>query len=481
MGDDDLPSGWRSKKSSSRPGMTYYIEVATGRTQWERPDGPAPSKKLRSDPAEEVGGGDEEVRVLHLLKKHRDSRRPASWRNPEITITKEEATDLVKKLREEIAGAEDVRAKFEDLAKVSVSLSLSLSLARWVSEAEVGCGSRIDRSIGTHARTHASGWSTLETRIARARKHAHALSLSLCPHPTTRRCADLGAPLPSSSPRFRSRAIAAAPSAAGTWAALGGGGCRSPLRRRASRSVRTSSRASWRPTAASTSFSESRSKNPIQSNPMHGGRGLWRGRPEGSESERIDVGGCNESASQESTVARISRKIHPWDDLSLAPGAPGAPGAPVRFPLGRRHLPLNAKKSSCDDSPPPPAQKNQKGNQKRGRPAKAAHLAEVGRPLQRQNYTGAADIFPEPEEPEEAIFFKMKLRERATRGFLRGHRGRRHQPGALPELKTGKLHEPALLRASLALFSFPRDVFGLWCRREAGTTLLGSHERRRPT
>ena len=133
--------------------MTYYIEVATGRTQWERPDGPAPSKKLRSDPAEEVGGGDEEVRVLHLLKKHRDSRRPASWRNPEITITKEEATDLVKKLREEIAGAEDVRAKFEDLAKVSVSLSLSLARSLGL-----GGGGRMripHRSIDRHARTHA--------------------------------------------------------------------------------------------------------------------------------------------------------------------------------------------------------------------------------------------------------------------------------------------------------------------------------------
>ena len=178
MGDDDLPSGWRSKKSSSRPGMTYYIEVATGRTQWERPDGPAPSKKLRSDPAEEVGGGDEEVRVLHLLKKHRDSRRPASWRNPEITITKEEATDLVKKLREEIAGAEDVRAKFEDLAKVSVSLSLSRSLAGSRRRRSDADPASIDRSARTHARTRRVG------RPSRPGSHAHAnmhtLCLSLC-------------------------------------------------------------------------------------------------------------------------------------------------------------------------------------------------------------------------------------------------------------------------------------------------------------
>lgn len=33
----------------------------------------------------------ETVQCLHLLQKHRGSRRPASWRNPHITITKEEA------------------------------------------------------------------------------------------------------------------------------------------------------------------------------------------------------------------------------------------------------------------------------------------------------------------------------------------------------------------------------------------------------
>ena len=73
---------------------------------------------MSSDNDGEGGDGLEEVRVLHLLKKHSKSRRPASWRNSNITITKEEAAALVKELREEISKAENVREKFEELASV---------------------------------------------------------------------------------------------------------------------------------------------------------------------------------------------------------------------------------------------------------------------------------------------------------------------------------------------------------------------------
>ena len=61
-----------------------------------------------------------EVRVLHLLKKHRGSRRPASWRCDKITITKDEASRLVSELRDQVvaAGEEGKRAKFEELARV---------------------------------------------------------------------------------------------------------------------------------------------------------------------------------------------------------------------------------------------------------------------------------------------------------------------------------------------------------------------------
>merc|ERR1711990_362821 len=49
----------------------------------------------------------------HLLVKHRDSRRPSSWRQDNITISKDEALVILKGYREKIVSGE---ATFEDLA-----------------------------------------------------------------------------------------------------------------------------------------------------------------------------------------------------------------------------------------------------------------------------------------------------------------------------------------------------------------------------
>ena len=61
-----------------------------------------------------------EVRVLHILKKHKDSRRPSSWRIPNITATKEEATaelsELLEVIQESPTG-DEMRATFEELAR----------------------------------------------------------------------------------------------------------------------------------------------------------------------------------------------------------------------------------------------------------------------------------------------------------------------------------------------------------------------------
>lgn len=37
-----------------------------------------------------------EVQVRHILKKHRGSRRPASWRNPNITQSKDESIQQIQ-------------------------------------------------------------------------------------------------------------------------------------------------------------------------------------------------------------------------------------------------------------------------------------------------------------------------------------------------------------------------------------------------
>merc|ERR1712072_1073641 len=55
----------------------------------------------------------EKVRGSHLLVKHKDSRRPASWRQDPITRTKEEALQLLAGYRARIVAKE---ATFEELA-----------------------------------------------------------------------------------------------------------------------------------------------------------------------------------------------------------------------------------------------------------------------------------------------------------------------------------------------------------------------------
>lgn len=48
---------------------------------------------IRQDNAATLDG---KIRVAHLLVKHRDSRRPASWREAQITRSKEEALEILK-------------------------------------------------------------------------------------------------------------------------------------------------------------------------------------------------------------------------------------------------------------------------------------------------------------------------------------------------------------------------------------------------
>ncbi|XP_062304073.1 peptidyl-prolyl cis-trans isomerase NIMA-interacting 1 isoform X2 [Osmerus eperlanus] len=101
MADDEkLPSGWekRMSRSSSR---VYYFNHITNASQWERPG------------AGEGGGDPDKVRCSHLLVKHNQSRRPSSWREENITRTKDEALELIQKYIEQIRSGEE---EFESLA-----------------------------------------------------------------------------------------------------------------------------------------------------------------------------------------------------------------------------------------------------------------------------------------------------------------------------------------------------------------------------
>lgn len=46
--------------------------------------------------AEVPGQGEGKIRCSHLLVKHRDSRRPSSWREAEITRSKEDAIEILR-------------------------------------------------------------------------------------------------------------------------------------------------------------------------------------------------------------------------------------------------------------------------------------------------------------------------------------------------------------------------------------------------
>uniref|UniRef100_A0A9J7Z3M8 Peptidyl-prolyl cis-trans isomerase n=1 Tax=Cyprinus carpio carpio TaxID=630221 RepID=A0A9J7Z3M8_CYPCA len=84
-------------------GRVYYFNHSTNASQWERPSGSG------ADGVSEV----EKVRCSHLLVKHKQSRRPSSWREENITRSKEEALQLIHKYIEQIKSGEE---DFENLA-----------------------------------------------------------------------------------------------------------------------------------------------------------------------------------------------------------------------------------------------------------------------------------------------------------------------------------------------------------------------------
>nr|XP_057945111.1 peptidyl-prolyl cis-trans isomerase NIMA-interacting 1 [Doryrhamphus excisus] len=99
--EENLPSGWE-KRMSRNSGKVYYFNHTTNASQWERPVG-------------DCLGEPDKVRCSHLLVKHNQSRRPSSWREPNITRSKDEAVDLIQKYIEQIKSGEE---KFDVLASL---------------------------------------------------------------------------------------------------------------------------------------------------------------------------------------------------------------------------------------------------------------------------------------------------------------------------------------------------------------------------
>lgn len=104
--ESEVPEGWE-KRTSRSTGMVYYLNVFTKESQWEVP----------TEPAKPSSNELQEVQASHLLVKHSGSRRPSSWREENITRSKEEARKILEGYLQKIEdGTEfaELASKYSD-------------------------------------------------------------------------------------------------------------------------------------------------------------------------------------------------------------------------------------------------------------------------------------------------------------------------------------------------------------------------------
>jgi NIMA-interacting peptidyl-prolyl cis-trans isomerase 1 len=120
-------------RRSNTKNLPYYFHAATKDSRWEPPAGTEP-EKLKTymaanhsskgvAPAPFAPTGDK-IRCAHLLVKHRDSRRPASWREPKITRSLEDAQTLIDGYQVQIQNYENgVEANAKSLSDLATTES----------------------------------------------------------------------------------------------------------------------------------------------------------------------------------------------------------------------------------------------------------------------------------------------------------------------------------------------------------------------
>ncbi|KAJ4303925.1 peptidyl-prolyl cis-trans isomerase Pin1 [Collariella sp. IMI 366227] len=111
--DTGLPQNWEVRHSQSK-NLPYYFNSVEKISRWE-PPADTDTEKLKkymaeyhshksapaaaaNPPAADTG----KIRAAHLLVKHRDSRRASSWRENQITRSKEEAMNILRGYEHEI-------------------------------------------------------------------------------------------------------------------------------------------------------------------------------------------------------------------------------------------------------------------------------------------------------------------------------------------------------------------------------------------
>jgi hypothetical protein len=93
--DAGLPAGWEVRHSNSK-NLPYYFNESQKQSRWEPPAG-TDTEKLKTYMAEHHSaptipegangnaGNSGKIRASHLLVKHKDSRRPSSWREVRLS------------------------------------------------------------------------------------------------------------------------------------------------------------------------------------------------------------------------------------------------------------------------------------------------------------------------------------------------------------------------------------------------------------
>ncbi|BGP12810.1 hypothetical protein JCM10213_008071 [Rhodosporidiobolus nylandii] len=127
---------WEVRFSNSRK-RPYFYNPQTQESRWEPPAELANSDLSSLPGAEHLSysgsssatsqakpaGGNNKVRASHLLVKHSGSRRPSSWRDANITRSKEEAIEILKGHEQTLKAAPDLKEAFAKLASTESDCS----------------------------------------------------------------------------------------------------------------------------------------------------------------------------------------------------------------------------------------------------------------------------------------------------------------------------------------------------------------------
>lgn len=107
---------------------TFHVTLnqATKESSWDPPYGTDSVllneylKKFKENGRKPVINKDGKIRASHILTKHKQSRNPKLWRNPEITISREQAID---ETREKLAKVLNGEVSFSELAETESDCS----------------------------------------------------------------------------------------------------------------------------------------------------------------------------------------------------------------------------------------------------------------------------------------------------------------------------------------------------------------------